>query len=63
MTKEERILKQQYAAQKETEDNSFKQRARTNALQTSQYLNKSNSTDEVLKDADKLYQWLIKVLK
>lgn len=60
-------------AQKETSDNEFKRGARVKALETAQYLYPKISSVvsvstkqekyDVIKEAEKIYQWLIKVLK
>ena len=70
-----KIVSANLKAQKESEQNAFKQRARIAALETAQYLKpreprteekavikKFNEWD-VTKEAEKIYQWLIKVLK
>lgn len=52
-------IAQNLKSQKEAALLEFKQRARCTALNTSQYLNKNEATDSVLKDAEKIYKWLL----
>lgn len=48
-----------FKAQKQASLDEFKGRARCTALNTSQYLNKNETTDMVLRDAEKIYKWLL----
>jgi hypothetical protein len=60
---EEDRIKATYKAQQEASNNEFKMRARTSALQDAKHVERNGTSADVLKTADKLYQWLIKVLK
>lgn len=50
-------------AQKDSENERFKRDARQTALSTAKFIRANDTSDKVLKDADKLFQWLIKPLK
>jgi hypothetical protein len=50
-------------AQKDAMDADFKRSARQKALSTAQYIRANDTSDKVLKDADKIFQWLIKPVK
>lgn len=75
MTKREQqsALKTQQKTIKEAEIASFKQRARFQALETAEGLNPNKSYAverqpkavlyDITKEAEKIYQWLIKILK
>lgn len=74
MTKEERTIQEQIRenerTQKRLSDLSFKQSARVKALETAQYMNPNRTTlggkqisYDLIKESEKIYQWLIKVLK
>lgn len=60
-------IKAQQKAQKEASDNEFRQRARMESLSRATYLATANkervSEIVVIAAAEKIYQWLIKVLK
>lgn len=47
-------------AQKEAEERVFKRNAREEALRTAKFIRVNDTSDKILKDADKIYQWLIK---
>jgi len=77
MTKEERTIQSQIREnermQKQLSDSSFKQSARFKSLEIAQYLNpqrnisvmgeKPDKEYDIVKKAEEIYQWLIKVLK
>jgi len=77
MTKEERTIQSQIREnermQKQLSDSSFKQSARFKSLEIAQYLNpqrnisvmgeKTEKEYDIVKKAEEIYQWLIKVLK
>lgn len=77
MTKEERTIQSQIREnermQKQLSDSSFKQSARFKSLEIAQYLNpqrnisvmseKPEKEYDIVKKAEEIYQWLIKVLK
>lgn len=77
MTKEERTIQSQIREnermQKQLSDSSFKQSARFKSLEIAQYLNpqrnisamgeKPQKEYDIVKKAEEIYQWLIKVLK
>ena len=44
-------------------DADFKRSARQEALSTAQYIRANDTSEKVLKDADKIFQWLIKPVK
>ena len=50
-------------AQKEAAEQSFKQNAREEALRTAKFIRINDTSDKILKDADKIYQWLIKAME
>ena len=50
-------------AQKDAENERFKRDARQTALSTAKFIRINDTSDKVLKDADKIYQWLIKSVK
>lgn len=50
-------------SQKDAYDAEFKRSARQKALSTAQYIRANDTSDKVLKDADKIFQWLIKPIK
>jgi hypothetical protein len=69
-------VKAQQKSQKDASDSEFKQRARFQALETAERLNpnkiqnfaiaKGNKKEvvyDIAKEAEKIYQWLVKVLK
>lgn len=47
-------------AQKEAEERVFKRNAREEALRTAKFILVNDTSDKILKDADKIYRWLIK---
>lgn len=47
-------------AQKDADEERFKRNARETALSTAKFIRANDTSDKVLKDADKIYQWLIK---
>lgn len=47
-------------AQKEAAEKAFKQNAREEALRAAKFIRINDTSDKILKDADKIYQWLIK---
>jgi len=67
MTTEQKNQQKQFEAnlkaQKDAENERFKRSAREMALSTAKYIRSNENADMVLKDADKIYQWLIKLLK
>lgn len=48
---------------KDEHDNEFKKECRRTAMQTASRLLNNQPLDDVLKEADEIYQWLIKVIK
>lgn len=74
MTKsdQDKIMKQQMKNQKEAYENDFKQKARFQAMSAAQYLRPPNEyiadplsgkRQSVVQEAEKIYQWLIQLLK
>lgn len=63
MTAEQKQVQANLNAQKEAQNADFKRRAREKALSTAQFIRINDTSDKVLKDADKIYQWLIKPVK
>lgn len=60
---QQKLIDANTKAQKELSDQEFRKRARTSALQDAKHIERDASPEIVLKTADKLYQWLIKILK
>lgn len=64
MTTEQKQVQENLNAQKDAQEADFKRSARQKALTTAQFIRGANDTsDLILKDADKIYQWLIKPIK
>ena len=61
---QQKLIDTNLKAQKDAQQNDFKITARQKALSTAQFIRGANDTsDLILKDADKIYQWLIKPIK
>ena len=63
MTTEQKQVQENLKAQKDAQEADFKRSARQKALSTAQYIRANDTSDKVLKDANKIFQWLIKPIK
>lgn len=60
---QQKLIDANLKAQKDAADADFKRSTRQKALSTAQFIRSNDTSDKVLKDADKIYQWLIKPVK
>lgn len=63
MTAEQKQVQANLKAQKDAETERFKRNARETALSTAKFIRANDTYEKVLKDADKIFQWLIKPVK